>query len=103
MAGVGMVCASAHRAFPPRGADPPRQCGLAAYASELRRALGGAAPAWRIDVCALDRDGLAYGPEVGTVLAQSDPADYARAADAIADAGTDLVLIEHEYGIFGGP
>ena len=82
---------------------PPRGCGLASFARDLRSALLAAAPGWRVDICALDCDGLAYGPEVSAVIAQHDAADFQRAADAIASAGTDLVIIEHEYGIFGGP
>jgi len=82
---------------------PPRECGLATFARDLRTALRTVAPHWRVDVCALDRGGAAYGPEVCAVIDQDDLAGYDRAADAIAAAGTDLVLIQHEYGIFGGP
>src|SRR5258706_4213779 len=82
---------------------PPRECGIASFARELRGALLAAAPDWQVYVCALDHDGLAYGPEVSAVIAQDDAADYLRAADTIAATGTDLVIVEHEYGIFGGP
>ncbi|HEY8473800.1 MAG TPA: glycosyltransferase [Natronosporangium sp.] len=61
------------------------------------------APAWRIGVCALDRDGLPYGPDVVGVIRQDEPADYREAARKLAADGTDLVSIQHEYGIFGGP
>lgn len=82
---------------------PPRRCGLATFAADVRAALGVGAPHWRVDVCALDRDGLTYGPEVTEVLAQDRPEDYRRAARAVAATRPDLVLIQHEYGIFGGP
>lgn len=82
---------------------PPRRCGLAAFAADLRAALRASVPRWRVDVCAVDRDGLAYGPEVTEVIAQHDRADYRRAARAVAAADPDLVVIQHEYGIFGGP
>lgn len=82
---------------------PPRECGLATFARDLRAALRGVAPRWRIDVCAMDNEGLAYGPEVAHVIDEEDPDGYDRAAEAIAAAGTDLALIQHEYGIFGGP
>ncbi|HKT01537.1 MAG TPA: glycosyltransferase, partial [Rugosimonospora sp.] len=81
---------------------PPRRCGLATFTRDLRAALGVAAPGWRVDVAALDRTGLRYGPEVLTAIRQDEPADYRRAAELIAAAGTDLVVIQHEYGIFGG-
>jgi glycosyltransferase involved in cell wall biosynthesis len=81
----------------------PRRCGLATFTADLRAALRTSAPRWRVDVCAIDRDGLAYGPEVSTVLHQDDQASYRQAARAVARGGADLVVIEHEFGIFGGP
>jgi glycosyltransferase involved in cell wall biosynthesis len=82
---------------------PPRRCGLATFTRDLRAALAVAAPGWRVDVAAIDRGGPGYGPEVLTAIRQDDVADYRRAAVLIAAAGTDLVVIQHEYGIFGGP
>jgi len=82
---------------------PPRRCGLASYSQDLVAALRVAAPSWRVDLCAVDREGLRYGPPVRVVIHQDRAADYRRAADEIAAGGCDLVLIEHEYGIFGGP
>jgi glycosyltransferase involved in cell wall biosynthesis len=80
---------------------PPRRCGLAAFSQDLRHALLGEQPDWEIDVAAVDRDGLRYGPEVVTVIDQDDPRAYRRAARDLSTA--DVVLIQHEYGIFGGP
>jgi glycosyltransferase involved in cell wall biosynthesis len=81
---------------------PPRRCGLATFTSDLRAALAVSAPHWRVEVCAVDRDGLRYGPEVVATLRQDDRGDYRRAAAAVAASRADLVLIQHEYGIFGG-
>ena len=36
------------------------------------------------------------------MVRQDERGDYARAARALADAGVDVVLVQHEYGIFGG-
>jgi hypothetical protein len=79
----------------------PRRCGLATYTADLREALGGGdiEPV----VIAIDRDGLNYGDEVITVVSQDRISSYETAADTIAAAGVDAVLIQHEYGIFGGP
>lgn len=82
---------------------PPRRCGLAVFTADLRAALAGAAPRWRVDVCAIDRDGITYGPAVTGVLDQDDRDAYRRAARAVAASGADLVVIQHEFGIFGGP
>jgi glycosyltransferase involved in cell wall biosynthesis len=82
---------------------PPRRCGLATFAADLRAALASAAPRWRVDVCAIDRDGITYGPAVTGVLDQHAREGYRRAARAVAASGADLVVIQHEFGIFGGP
>jgi glycosyltransferase involved in cell wall biosynthesis len=82
---------------------PPRECGLATFARDLRDALRGVARHWRIDVCAMDNDRLTYDAEVTHVIDEENPAAYERTAAAIAAARIDLVLIQHEYGIFGGP
>jgi glycosyltransferase involved in cell wall biosynthesis len=85
----------------------PRRCGLATYTADLREALRGAAEDRNevIDpvVVAIDRDGLSYGDEVITVVSQDRISSYEAAADDLAAAGVDAVLIQHEYGIFGGP
>ena len=81
---------------------PPRRCGLATFAADLRGALHANEPRWQVDIHAVDRDGLTYGPDVSGTIRQDDPADYRRAARDIAAARPDLVVIQHEYGIFGG-
>jgi glycosyltransferase involved in cell wall biosynthesis len=81
----------------------PRRCGLATYTADLRRALSMATDDPTPVAVAIDRDGLAYGDEVVAVIAQDQIKDYVAAADALAAAGVHAVLIQHEYGIFGGP
>lgn len=82
---------------------PPRACGIATFTRDLRDGLAVAAPDLEVLVCAVDRDGLDYGPEVAVVLDQDDRAAYPRAAEQLARLGVDTVLIQHEFGIFGGP
>jgi glycosyltransferase involved in cell wall biosynthesis len=79
---------------------PPRRCGLAEFAHDLRAALS-ARTGWDVGICAVDRGGLTYGAEVAAVIDQDDPRSYRRAARDLSAA--DVVLIQHEYGIFGGP
>ncbi|MEY9927578.1 glycosyltransferase involved in cell wall biosynthesis [Catenulispora sp. GP43] len=81
----------------------PRRCGIATFSQDLTTALARSAPDVAVEICALDRDGLDYPAEVRTVIEQDCHADYRRAAAHLADAGVDAVVIEHEYGIFGGP
>lgn|GEM_PF-6834760 len=81
---------------------PPRRCGLATFTDDPRRALATSAPQWIVEICAVDRDGLPYGPEVAEVIRQDRAEDYRRAGRALAASAVDLVVIQHEYGIFGG-
>jgi glycosyltransferase involved in cell wall biosynthesis len=99
-----------HRSGAPQAPPPravivstslPRRCGLATFTGDLRGALRTAG--WAVDVCAIDRDDLTYGSEVVEIVRHDAPEDYRRAAGALARSGVDIVVIEHEFGIFGGP
>jgi glycosyltransferase involved in cell wall biosynthesis len=81
----------------------PRRCGLATYTADVRQALTVATDDLEPVVVAIDRDGLTYGDEVVAVIRQDVVKDYIAAADAMLAAGVSAVLIQHEYGIFGGP
>ncbi len=81
----------------------PRRCGLATYAADVRKAVGTATDDLRTVVVAIDRDGLEYPDEVVATIRQDVAADYAAAAQTLHAAGVRVVLIQHEYGIFGGP
>lgn len=92
---------------PPRiallGNYPPRMCGIATFTADVRAALVKAYPASPVDVYAMD-DGLAthvYPAEVVDTIAQGDRQAYQDAAARI-EANADLLLVQHEYGIFGG-
>lgn len=82
---------------------PPRACGLATFTSDLRGALLEADHTSEVLVAAVVDDGPApAAPEVALTLRQHHREDYARAAADLGRLGADVVLIEHEYGIFGG-
>src|SRR5690242_1872462 len=80
----------------------PRRCGLATYTADLRQALDEAADDMTPVVVAIDRDGHEYGDEVVATIRHDVLADYSAAADKLVAAGVGVVLIQHEYGIFGG-
>jgi len=82
---------------------PPRHCGIATFSRDLRVALAETAPDLLVEVCAVDRDGLAYPEDVRTLIRQDEYPDYRRAAAALAESGVGVVVVQHEYGIFGGP
>ncbi len=83
---------------------PPRACGIGTFAADLREALLGAASDIAVDIVAMARDeDRRYAPEVVARIRHGVRGDYAAAAAVLTRRGTDVVVIEHEYGIFGGP
>lgn len=82
---------------------PPRACGLATFTTDLRHALLEADRTTEVMVAAVLDDGPApTAPEVAVTLRQHERADYERAAAELTRAGADVVLVQHEFGIFGG-
>lgn len=90
------------------GTYPPRRCGIATFTRDLRDALVDLTPpgARTPLVVAVDRgrrDPPRYPPEVTFRLKRSDAEAYRVVAAQLAVAGTEVVSLQHEYGIFGGP
>ncbi len=82
---------------------PPRRCGLATFTADLRSALNSADHSTEVLVAAvLDEEPEDTASEVVLTLSQHERQDYARAARTLNSIGVDVVLVEHEYGIFGG-
>src|SRR5262249_12854855 len=84
---------------------PPRRCGIASFTHDLRAAVGGDGRVFALDPAdgsAPEHAGI-EPPEVMAFLGGHTPADYRRAAIAIDGAGADIVSLQHEYGIYGGP
>ncbi len=82
---------------------PPRPCGIGTFSQDLRSALVGVDPALAVDVVSIVRDHhVVTEREVVEVIRQDVLADYGAVPAALDGRGTDVVLIEHEYGIFGG-
>lgn len=87
------------------GNSPPRLCGIATFTRDVAQALNAAFPDIALDLYAMNDPGSAhkYGPEVTCSIDQDDLRDYLQAARRINESGADIVLVQHEYGIFGGP
>lgn len=82
---------------------PPRACGIGTFSYDLRAALLAHGAAERVDVVAIVGDqGDGDAPEVAIRIRQGQRGDYAAAALALDRRAVDVVMIEHEYGIFGG-
>lgn len=80
----------------------PTECGLATFTAALAGELRRGPPAGRIGVVrVVDRLPRSARPEIVHHLVTSSPGGEAEAA-AILD-GFDAVVVQHEYGIYGGP
>ncbi len=83
----------------------PKACGIAVFSGDLRRAMLAANRGCRVDVVAMldETAPVPTAPEVLTTVARNDPGSYRAAAQELADHQVDVVVIEHEFGLFGGP
>jgi glycosyltransferase involved in cell wall biosynthesis len=82
---------------------PPRACGIGTFSFDVRMALLDVHDV--DDVCALvvlDEPSSPQRPEILQTISQGARGDYVRAARALGRSDVDVVLLEHEYGIFGG-
>jgi glycosyltransferase involved in cell wall biosynthesis len=81
---------------------PPTQCGLATFTAALRRALAVASHGDRVGVVrVVDAKVSAIRAEVVGHLRVGDPGGPVAAAAALNQH--DVAIVQHEYGIYGGP
>ena len=82
----------------------PRHCGIAVFSGDLRAALLEADSSLAVEIVSLIRGSNPHShpPEVVATIRQDVASDYRAAAAELDRANVDVVLIEHEYGIFGG-
>lgn len=83
----------------------PRQCGIATFTTDLCEAI---ATEYVNTTCIAlpvndTKAGYAYPPRVRFELVEKDIESYRRAADFININSVDMVCLQHEYGIYGGP
>src|SRR5437764_2833366 len=82
---------------------PPRACGIGAFSADLRATLTGTGTVTVADLVAIvhepsrpQRRGLL------STIGQAVRGDYVRSARMLGRLDVDVVLLQHEYGIFGG-
>lgn len=83
----------------------PRKCGIATFTNDLRCAVAAEFPALRCLVVPVNdiAGGYDYPAEVRFEIAEQDLSSYLRAADFLNITDVDVVCVQHEFGIFGGP
>jgi len=83
----------------------PRHCGIATFTTDLCSAIAaeyGTARLLALPVNDTD-EGYDYPSRVRWSLAQDDVRAYEEAAEFLNFNNIDMVCLQHEYGIFGGP
>ena len=92
---------------------PPRECGIATFTQDLLFNLINENPEIKANVCAIDgnKDSSAYGclspliypkSRVAYIIKDTDQISFVEAAHKINTSRTDVVNIQHEYGLYGG-
>jgi glycosyltransferase involved in cell wall biosynthesis len=83
----------------------PRRCGIATFTHDLHRAISTDRPELETCVVAMTDAGCAYDypPAVRFQIQDEKIGDYVQAAEFLNKADFDVVSLQHEYGIFGGP
>lgn len=81
---------------------PPRECGLATFTQDLVNAMATVVPLIKPVVIAVNNSDYYYDDKVVMEIRQHDRTSYLETARKINASDIELVIIEHEYGIFGG-
>ena len=82
---------------------PPRACGIGTFAADVRGSLIGLDEVESVaKVVIVDDPSRPQRPGVVAAISQGTRGDYVRAARILGRRDVDVVLLEHEYGIFGG-
>jgi glycosyltransferase involved in cell wall biosynthesis len=83
----------------------PRKCGIATFTTDLCDAIHAEYGATELLALPVNDtvEGYSYPERVRFELSEDNSASYRQAADFLNFSNIDLVCLQHEYGIFGGP
>ncbi len=83
----------------------PRRCGIATFTADICEAVAAEFPGASCIAGAVnDRpEGYDYPSIVAFEIEQHDPGSYARAAEFLHINNVEVVSVQHEFGIYGGP
>ncbi len=90
------------------GTYPPRECGIGTFTKNLYNTMLGRKNGSQEEsegfVVAMNDNDLTYEypEEVKLTIRQQHQEDYLKAAEFINLSGSDICVLEHEFGIFGG-
>ncbi len=83
----------------------PRKCGIATFTSDLLTSVAAEHPqtqCFAVPVNDVEK-GYEYPSVVRFEIEEQDLSSYQRAADFINIGNVDIVCVQHEFGIYGGP
>lgn len=86
------------------GTYPPKQCGIATFSMDLRNSIEMCGE--NVEVISVSDSNTVYQycPEVKFSIRQEEKQDYYQAAKYVNNCpDVKMVIIQHEYGIYGGP
>ena len=83
----------------------PRKCGIATFTSDLLAAVAAAHPESQCLAVSVNDipGGYEYPEVVRFEIEEQDLSSYLRAADFLNISNVDIVCLQHEFGIYGGP
>ncbi|MDB6032444.1 MAG: hypothetical protein JWM16_2782 [Verrucomicrobiales bacterium] len=83
----------------------PRKCGIATFTSDVLSAIAAEHPQSECFAVPVNDipGGYTYPKEVRFEIEEQDLSSYLRAADFLNISNADVISVQHEFGIFGGP
>ncbi len=83
----------------------PRKCGIATFTTDLLAAVASAHPQSRCLAVSVNdlQERYEYPEVVRFEIEEQDLSSYLRAADFLNISNVDIVCLQHEFGIYGGP
>ncbi|MGH9433522.1 MAG: glycosyltransferase family 4 protein, partial [Terriglobia bacterium] len=83
----------------------PRKCGIATFTSDLLAAVAAEHPQSQCFAVPVNdiEGGYEYPDTVRFEIEEQELTSYQRAADFLNISNVDIVCLQHEFGIFGGP
>lgn len=83
----------------------PRLCGIATFTADLQKAIvdHGSCESGVVVAMHDPDEALAYSDDVHLLIRDNCPADYVQAAEYLKLNAVDVINVQHEFGIFGGP
>src|SRR5665213_2638123 len=82
---------------------PPRECGIGTFSFDVRSALLDVPGIDDVaSIVVVDEPSIPQRSELLATVSEGVRGDYVRAARLLGRLDIDVVLLQHEFGIFGG-